>query len=218
MQKLFYLPTIILAIACNSSPTAKPENNTVVKPNADTTKTTNATVVTTTPATLPAKDSITIAIAPKGKDVIFYYKKYADVDSEDPSIGVGPRKIITKDLAKGIITYQAIGAPPTDTKINKIQVWNKNGYDVINYPGGWLVEVNGKYQYLTDADKLYDKIIKNRTAKGGECNYNSVVQLQPTNGDINKVDLILTCSNDQKFKETIGYLSVANNKIVTTAK
>lgn len=150
------------------------------------------------------------------RDVMYYYEKYADVDSEDPSIGVGPRVILSKDLEKGIIKYQFKEAFNGENPIQTIQLWHLDGFDYIDYPGGQLL-IDGENEfpiYVEEAPmKLAMKVIDNRTARGGECDYAASPDIKVRN---NKICLVLTCSDDPNFSETIGTISLKNGKLVVT--
>lgn len=150
------------------------------------------------------------------RDVMYYYEKYADVDSEDPSIGVGPRVILSKDLEKGIIKYQFKEAFNGENPVQTIQLWHMDGYDYIDYPGGNIL-IDGEKEYPIYVEEepmeLAMKVIDNRTARGGECDYAASPDIKVRN---NKICVVLTCSDDPNFAETIGTISLKNGKLVVT--
>jgi hypothetical protein len=145
------------------------------------------------------------------RNVRFFYDKYANIDSEDPEIGVGPRTIVSENTAAGIIEYKENGS----TKIQKIQHWPRNGYDIIEYPGG-LLFINGSNAinvYLSKAvTSLVKKTIDNRTARGGECEYNNTPIIKVGN----KVTIVLTCMDDRAYSQTIGYADFKNGAVIVT--
>jgi hypothetical protein len=148
------------------------------------------------------------------RDVMFYYKKYADVDSEDPAIGVGPRTIVSKDIEKGIVKYKFKEAFDGENPIQTLQLWHFEGYDYIEYPGGYSI-IEGEKEFPIFVEdgpmKLVKKVIDNRTARGGECEYDESPDIKVLN---NKICVILTCSDDPNFAETIGTISLKNGKLV----
>jgi hypothetical protein len=145
---------------------------------------------------------------------MFYYKKYADVDSEDPAIGVGPRTIVSKDIEKGIVKYKFKEAFDGENPIQTLQLWHFEGYDYIEYPGGYII-IEGEKEFPIFVEdgpmKLVKKVIDNRTARGGECEYDESPDIKVLN---NKICVILTCSDDPNFAETIGTISLKNGKLV----
>jgi hypothetical protein len=147
------------------------------------------------------------------RDVMYYYEKYADVDSEDPSIGVGPRIIVSKDLEKGIVKYKFKQAFNGENPIQTLQLWHMDGFDYIDYPGGYiLIEGDNEYPIFTEEEpmKLAMKVIDNRTARGGECDYAASPEIKIRN---NKICVVLTCSDDPNFSETIGTITLKNGKL-----
>lgn len=147
------------------------------------------------------------------RDVMYYYEKYADVDSEDPSIGVGPRVIVSKDLEKGIVKYKFKQAFNGENPIQTLQLWHIDGFDYIDYPGGYiLIDGDNEYPIFTEEEpmKLAMKVIDNRTARGGECDYAASPEIKVRN---NKICIVLTCSDDPNFAETIGYITMKNGKM-----
>ncbi|MGV3610493.1 MAG: hypothetical protein ACO1N0_06065 [Fluviicola sp.] len=161
-------------------------------------------------------NSTTSIVADEERDVLYYYKKYADVDSEDPAIGVGERVIVSKDLEKGIIKYKMKEAFNGENPIQTIQLWHLDGFDYIDYPGGQLL-IDGESEfpiYVEEAPmKLAMKVIDNRTARGGECDYAASPDIKVRN---NKLCVILTCSDDPNFSETIGTISLKNGKLIVS--
>lgn len=148
------------------------------------------------------------------RDVMYYYEKYANVDSEDPAIGVGERVIVSKDLEKGIIKYKFKEAFNGENPVKTIQLWHMDGFDYIDYPGGQLL-IDGEKEFPIYAEegpmKLAMKVIDNRTARGGECEYAESPDIKVIN---NKICVVLTCSDDPNFAETIGTIGLKNGKMV----
>lgn len=171
-------------------------------------------------ATPEMSDSIPSTKATKNseeeRDVMYYYEKYADVDSEDPSIGVGPRVIISKDLEKGIIKYQFKEAFNGENPVQTIQLWHLDGFDYIDYPGGYIL-IDGEKEFPVFVEEepmeLAMKVIDNRTARGGECDYAASPEIKVRN---NKICVVLTCSDDLNFSETIGTISLKNGKLIVS--
>lgn len=190
---------VLLSLACSN--TSKEEKTLEVDQKKDSTL-----VETTTPAAIVASD----------RDVMYYYEKYADVDSEDPAIGVGQRVIISKDLEKGIIKYKFKEAFNGENPVKTIQLWHIDGFDYIDYPGGQLL-IDGEKEFPIYVEegpmKLAMKVIDNRTARGGECEYAESPEIKVRN---NKICVVLTCSDDPNFSETIGTISLKNGKLVVT--
>lgn len=150
------------------------------------------------------------------RDVMYYYEKYADVDSEDPSIGVGPRVILSKDLEKGIIKYQFKEAFNGENPVQTIQLWHMDGFDYIEFSGGYiLIDGDKEYPIFVHEEpmELAMKVIDNRTARGGECDYAASPDIKVRN---NKICVVLTCSDDPNFAETIGTIGLKNGKLVVT--
>lgn len=189
---------MLLSLACSNTKTDNPALATIEH--------TDSTVNSTT----------SVVVMEDERDVLYYYKKYADVDSEDPAIGVGERVIVSKDLEKGIIKYKMKEAFNGENPIQTIQLWHLDGFDYIEFSGGYI---------LTDGDKEYPifvveepmelamKVIDNRTARGGECDYAASPDIKVRN---NKICVVLTCSDDPNFAETIGTISLKNGKLVVT--
>lgn len=150
------------------------------------------------------------------RDVMYYYEKYADVDSEDPAIGVGERVIISKDLEKGIIKYKFKEAFNGENPVQTLQLWHLEGYDYIQYSGGFIV-IDGENEYPIfvheEPMELAMKVIDNRTARGSECDYAASPDIKVRN---NKICVVLTCSDDPNFAETIGTIGLKNGKLVVT--
>jgi hypothetical protein len=208
MKKLFPILCLATAIACNSkdaeTKTVEPTTKETAKPIEKTDNNTNL---------IPDKNNNKETNKVAAKDVKYYYKKYADVDSEDPAIGVGPRKILSEDLVAGIITYENV----SNKEKSKIQVWNKNGYDIIHYPGGYLMIIGTKEIFLNGDNSILELVAKTfgqRTARGGECTYSD----SPGFNISDKVEILLTCTDDEKFKDVIGYATVQNGKLVVVKK
>lgn len=180
------------------------------------TKTDNAALATIEHADSTVNSTTSVVVVEDERDVLYYYKKYANVDSEDPAIGVGERVIVSKDLEKGIIKYKMKEAFNGENPIQTIQLWHMDGFDYIDYPGGQLL-IDGENEfpiYVEEAPmKLAMKVIDNRTARGGECDYAASPDIKVRN---NKICVVLTCSDDPKFAETIGIISLKNGKMVIT--
>lgn len=187
---------ILLSLGCSS--TNKETNTTSVDQNTEST------------AMNPRQDE------GEEKDVMYYFEKYADVDSEDPSIGVGPLVIVSKDLEKGIIRYQFKEAFNGENPIQTIQLWHMNGFDYIDYPGGYIL-IDGEKEYpifvVEEPMELAMKVIDKRTARGGECDYAESPDIKVRN---NQICVVLTCSDNPNFSETIGTITLKNGKLTIT--
>jgi hypothetical protein len=213
MKQFILCISVVAFMACNEgdskqlkTETAKPTvtDTNKTKLNVDTSKKNGADPASNVVANTPAKAT--------GKDVMYYYKKFADIDSEDSEIGVGPRTIIEKDIKGGIMSYKG-----SDNKLRIIKVWNKGTYDVIDYPGG-VILMEGNKQFVPnitlEAQAFVKKVIDNRTARGGECDYSENALIMA--GD--RVSINLTCKDDANFKQTIGYVTIQNGKMIITEK
>jgi hypothetical protein len=148
------------------------------------------------------------ALDSKPRNVKYYYDMYANVDSEDPTIGVGPREIIEQDLESGIISYKG-----SDGKICIIKVWHVANYDVIDYVGG-VILVQGNKEFVPAIAEKINQLLKttidNRTARGGECTYAQNPIIEVIDG---KVLLQLTCTDDATFKQTLAEITIANGAL-----
>lgn len=144
------------------------------------------------------------------KDVVYYYNEYIkNVDSEDPSIGVTPRKIVSQDVKKGIITYKSGG----DSEIKKAQLYHLDGFDYFDHPGDYLL-IQGENTKSIDIQEepmeLAMKVAGARSARGGECEYDENPELKVIK---NKLCIVLHCLDDENFAETIGYITMKNGKM-----
>jgi hypothetical protein len=214
MKKLFLVAAITYLCSCQSK--TNQTVSTLPQTSSDTSKNNteiNTTSIATVNQTTSSAAPTTKTLATNQKTVDYYYQKYANVDSEDPQIGVGPRKIVSVDKVKGILTYIQEG----NNETQKIQVWNKNGFDVVDYVGGTLLVSGEKVVnvYLdSEVLKLVKKVGSQRSARGGECDYSETPDLNFKD----KVEIVLVCNDDDKFKEVIGYVTIQNGKVVVTEK
>jgi hypothetical protein len=207
MKKFILALSITAAVACNNKPAENKPTESSAK-ETTTVSTTKESSVNSTNTTAPKTN-----VAANAKDVKYYYKKYADVDSEDPAIGIGPRKILSEDLTNGIITYENVSSKQKA----KIQIWNKNGYDIVHYAGGYLMIIGTKEIFLNGDNSILELVAKTfgqRSARGGECTYSD----NPGFNISDKVEILLTCTDDPAFKDVIGYVTVENGKLVVRKK
>lgn len=144
------------------------------------------------------------------KNVLYYYNLYVkNEDSEDPSVGVTPRKIISQDLKNGIITFKSGG----DSQLKRAQLFHLDGFDLFDHPGNYLL-IQGEKSVAIDMQEepmeLAMKVAGARSARGGECEYNENPILKVLK---NKLCIIMNCLDDDNFEETIGYITMKNGKM-----
>ncbi len=210
MKKILLFTAIAYLCSCENKKTETASTATPVS--TDTTKNIVTNIVEDT-TTKQKNNPTTTNITTNQKTVDYYYQKYVNVDSEDPAIGVGPRKIERVDMATGILMYKQEGEKET----KKLQLWHKNGFDVLQFAGATLLIEGDKYLDIYNSTTINDfvkKIGNQRSARGGECDYNDSPDLKINE----KVEIIMTCSDDAKFREVIGYASMKNGKLVITEK
>jgi hypothetical protein len=139
-------------------------------------------------------------------DVKYYYKIYADIDSENPAIGVGPRVILEEDLKNGIISYKG-----NDNEIRIFKTWNLDGYDVIDFPGGMFIVQGDKEIVMAEGTpimQLIKKNIDNRAARGGECDYRSDAKLEVID---DRIHIFLQCHDNASYRDDLGYISAVKD-------
>lgn len=200
MKKIIIPIAVVFLLSCNTAPSTSTEQVSVSNPiNAnDVTANKNKELETAATALTPKAD----------KDVKYYYEKYANVDSEDPAIGVGPREIIEEDIQSGIIAYKG-----SDGQIRTIKTWNTANYDIIDYSGGVLLVQGDKEFVPAQSQKIIDLLkatIDQRSARGGECTYAENPTIEVVDG---KVLLQLTCTDNVQFKQTLAEITIKNAQL-----
>ncbi len=177
----------------------------------------STTVVSSTNTATEPKANVAAALESTGKNARYYYDKFVNIDSEEPSIGVGPRTIVKEDIANGTIVYKFNNETATRT----LTVYNKIDYDIVDFPGNPMIVNGAKLINLNDGNADADKLVKSvgdaRSARGGECDYMQYA-LYTIDKTKQTFAVKMGCTDDETFRETVGYVTLVGGKVVVTKK